>query len=805
MTNQKKLISIISIIGFLFIAVLFSVLYLSYKSQKKVLESNAINYTENISELTKDKLEGILRNIAQTPNDLQVVLENTSMKHTELTLCLRKILERNPSIYGLCAAYEKFAFDSLTEYYEPYFYRDGDSLAYVNYDILPEEYFEKDWYKTPKDLNKSTWIEPYADSTAGMRVMTTLSTPFRNKDGSVKGIIATDVFLQDFRNYLADFKILETGYVFTFSSENYILTHRDSTYIMRETMQSLSKKLNQPVLEEIADSIKTGKTGFIKVENIFNNQKSVVNYYTLSSGWGVAIIFPEKELYSELKDLQEKNIIIAVSGFILVFGVSIFVYFVFLRKIDENNKKTLEKLVVVRTVELNEKNQELIAIEEELRQNNEELLALNEDIQKQKEIILHKSEELKITASELSEKNQTLEDFNLQLKKYFTIIEQSPFAIVITDTKGRIEYVNPYFTKITGYEHKDSVGKNINFLKSGTTLKETFTNLWNTILEGKTWEGIIVNKKKDETLFTERAIITPIIDNEKIMNFVAIKEDVTELKKAEQLILDTLKTTREQKIIIENAHKNITDSINYAKTIQKSLLPNEETLKKYVADFFLMYKPKEVVSGDFYYVNKTGDDLIFAVADCTGHGVPGGFMTMIGISFLHEIILQNKIKTAGGIVDNLRQRIKETFQTFGTENKSGMDIVLCLINTKTNILQFAGAFNPLYLVRNSELIEIKGTKNPIGFYPKEVEFVNNVIQLQENDLLYLVSDGFQDQFGTRFVRKFTKSRLKELILTAHKQPLANQCELFENALNKWQGNIEQVDDITVLAFEWKIQ
>jgi serine phosphatase RsbU (regulator of sigma subunit) len=265
-------------------------------------------------------------------------------------------------------------------------------------------------------------------------------------------------------------------------------------------------------------------------------------------------------------------------------------------------------------------------------------------------------------------------------------------------------------------------------------------------------------QNEDETEFLKT--VADVISS--VLNRISLQEKLSK----------QLDTTQTQKLIIEKVHKNITDSITYAKSIQDALLTSKKIIKSYFDEYFLIFKPKEVVSGDFYYVNKIGDYIIFAVADCTGHGVPGGFITILGITYLHEIVRQAEIKDAGEVLNNLRQRIKATFRTFGTDNQNGLDIAFCAINIKTNILQYSGANNPIFIIRNNKLNEYSPTKNPIGFYPLEKDFVNSEIQLCENDLIYLFSDGLQDQFGGNDLRKFQKNRLKELFLSIHNEPFS---------------------------------
>ena len=442
-----------------------------------------------------------------------------------------------------------------------------------------------------------------------------------------------------------------------------------------------------------------------------------------------------------------------------------------------NNEIKNFKIIKEKSLKIGKQSVKLRHIDEELRQNNEELVTLNENIANQQEQLI---------------------ELNKEHKRYFIAIEQSPVTMTFTDIYGRIEYTNPQYTKLTGYTLEEVRGKKPSILQSGKTHPEVYKDLWDTLLAGKVWTGEFINKTKGGKEFIERAIISPIKDNSgKTISYVAVKEDITKLKKAEQEII-------ESKEAIEEAHKNITDSINYARTIQEALLTNNEIISSLFKDYFLFFKPKEIVSGDFYYVNKVNEYIIFAIADCTGHGVPGGFLTMLGITFLHEIVYHYETNNPGTALNLLRARIKSTFMAFSSQQNNGLDIALCAIDVSTNILQFAGAFNPLWIIRNNELIEYKATRNPIGFYPKEVDFENHEIELCDNDKLYLFSDGYQDQFGGDKNKKFTKRRLKALLLEIHQLPMIEQKNIINDKLQKWKRDYEQVDDITVMAIKWTV-
>jgi serine phosphatase RsbU (regulator of sigma subunit)/tetratricopeptide (TPR) repeat protein len=256
-----------------------------------------------------------------------------------------------------------------------------------------------------------------------------------------------------------------------------------------------------------------------------------------------------------------------------------------------------------------------------------------------------------------------------------------------------------------------------------------------------------------------------------------------------------------QKTIVELTHKDLTDSISYAQTIQEALLPTDEQIQSLLNDYFVIYNPRDVVSGDFYYAAKVGKNIIFSVADCTGHGVPGGFLTMLGISYLNDIIKRQEVNTPAEALELLRVNIKGVFEREGEINHNGLDIALCAINESTNTLLFSGAYSSLFILRNNELTEYKATKNPIGWHPKEIPFKDYTIKLQDNDLIYLFSDGYHDQFGLNN-RKFLKKRFKLLLQEIKDMPMAEQKNVLEGIFKKWQGDNPQTDDVTVMAIRW---
>ncbi len=259
-----------------------------------------------------------------------------------------------------------------------------------------------------------------------------------------------------------------------------------------------------------------------------------------------------------------------------------------------------------------------------------------------------------------------------------------------------------------------------------------------------------------------------------------------------------------QKQKIEKAHKEITDSINYASRIQAAMLPQSEIFEQCFSDYFILFQPRDVVSGDFYWVSQIHQHLLFSVADCTGHGVPGAFVSALGISLLNEITRREDIQNSYQVLEELRIQIKKTLKQTNEklDSRDGMDIAFCALNLETNILDFAGAYNSAFLIRDKQLIELKATSNPIGIYAKEKSFESQYVEIQKNDVIYLFSDGYIDQFNETNREKFKTRRFKQLLLEISHLPLEEQKEILWQTHQNWKGYSRQIDDILVLGIRF---
>ncbi|MCU4174370.1 PP2C family protein-serine/threonine phosphatase [Carboxylicivirga sp. N1Y90] len=249
-------------------------------------------------------------------------------------------------------------------------------------------------------------------------------------------------------------------------------------------------------------------------------------------------------------------------------------------------------------------------------------------------------------------------------------------------------------------------------------------------------------------------------------------------------------------------NKKLTDSINYAQKIQNASLPKEEYLKEVLPEHFILLKPRDVVSGDFYWVGEVGSKVIVVAADCTGHGVPGAIMSMFGVAYLHEIIGKNEETQPAKILNELRRIVIESLQQHEeSEVKDGMDISIVSIDKKKNELQFAGAFNPIILVRNNMLNIYPADHMPVSYGEIDRSFRNHTIKYENGDCLYMYSDGYASQFGGPKDKKLMQKGFKQLILDNHSHPMQEQKTIFNNFFEDWKGFNDQIDDVLLIGIK----
>jgi ligand-binding sensor domain-containing protein/serine phosphatase RsbU (regulator of sigma subunit) len=295
-----------------------------------------------------------------------------------------------------------------------------------------------------------------------------------------------------------------------------------------------------------------------------------------------------------------------------------------------------------------------------------------------------------------------------------------------------------------------------------------------------------------------------------------VKERTVEVVRQKDQIENQRDEIQIQHNIVTEQKKDIMDSIQYAKRIQTAAIPSEENVVNELKDLFILYKPRDVVSGDFYWMGIENGQIIMIAADCTGHGVPGAFTSMLGISMLNDIIGKESTTSPDNILNELRNNIIRSLkQTPDGESKDGMDIAILTIDKKTNNLDFAGAMNSLVIIRDANqdiitdsymeegkfrLFELKGDKMPAAIHIKMEPFKKTTIKIKSDDKFYIFSDGFEDQFGGPEHRKFMKKNLKKMLLQIHHLPMEEQKQLLVKTIDDWKGDLAQVDDILVIGF-----
>jgi len=271
---------------------------------------------------------------------------------------------------------------------------------------------------------------------------------------------------------------------------------------------------------------------------------------------------------------------------------------------------------------------------------------------------------------------------------------------------------------------------------------------------------------------------------------------------------DVIETKRDaavrQRDEISLQQKEIKASIQYARRIQSALLPSENLFESNFSDYFILYKPRDIVSGDFYWISEVHGKTIVAAGDCTGHGVPGALMSMIGITFLNEVVNVSGIVQVDQILSSMRERIIYSLDQKGVagEAQDGMDMAIISVDSNEPSLQFAGAFSPLFLIRGNDLKEIKGDRMPLGYYKTgDNPFTRHQVEIVPGDVVYLFSDGYCDQFGWRDNKKLKNKNFKQLLLDIQNIPLKAQAKVLDNHLDIWKGELDQVDDILVLGIK----
>ncbi|MGB3181201.1 MAG: PAS domain S-box protein [Cyclobacteriaceae bacterium] len=371
--------------------------------------------------------------------------------------------------------------------------------------------------------------------------------------------------------------------------------------------------------------------------------------------------------------------------------------------------------------------------------------------------------------------------------------ENSPDLITRLNDEGNIFYINPTIESYTGQPPVHFLQKNL----TETELEQTVVDQWLNILQtvGETSEKVKMEMDFPSPMgprIMQVNAIPEFNEENKFESMLVVSHDITERKHIE--------------VEIQNKNKKITESINYAKRIQGAILPDNHVIRRRLPESFIFYKARDVVSGDFPWYMQMGDDLYIAAVDCTGHGVPGALISLIGYFLLNDIVRSRKVSDPGVILDLLDEGVTQTLRQDrdGSTTKDGMDIALCKINTKTNEIQYAGAHRPLYVMKDGELEEVKGNRFPIGGgrYKNQTNFTTTTVDMKKGDSVYFCSDGFPDQFGGPDNRKFGPKRLRNLIRESQHLPMDEMHDAFDREWEGWKGDYKQTDDVLLIGIRF---
>ncbi len=418
------------------------------------------------------------------------------------------------------------------------------------------------------------------------------------------------------------------------------------------------------------------------------------------------------------------------------------------------------------------------------------------ELKHSRDTIYQQNKQLKAEIIARRKKEKELLESERKYSSLITGLNDAVFKISYPD--GKYIYISPAAYKVFGYS-KNSFYKTPHFIKK--IMHQSYLKHYEDDLE--TYWGVVptIKYKIIDPDGNERWIIQANKGTfDKDGKLIAIEGIYRNISTKEEL--------HNQKNKLEKINKDITSSIRYAQFIQNAVLPSKMFLKQFIPENFIFYMPRDIVSGDFYWIKQVNNYVAVAAADCTGHGVPGAFMSMLGIALFNEIVRLDQYPKANEILNELRKRLKASLHqdSIRGKNTDGMDVSLCILNLDTKQVQYSGANSPLFITRKNnkdevELIDVRPDRMPIGVYVRERSFTNHKIQLRTNDNIYLFSDGYIDQFGGENNDKFKTRRFKKLLISMHDESMLRQKEILFDVFDRWRSGIRQLDDVLIIGIK----
>ena len=419
---------------------------------------------------------------------------------------------------------------------------------------------------------------------------------------------------------------------------------------------------------------------------------------------------------------------------------------------------------------------------------------------------------------ELLVESKAIAEQALSKLKYQKFALDQHSIVAVTDIKGTITYANTKFCEISGYPADDLIGANHRILNSGYHEMSFFKGMYSTIGRGEVWQAEVKNRRKDGTYYWVDTTIVPYVDEKtrKPIQFIAIRTDITTRKEAELQIqrnlenLEEIVHERTSELLktaqqLEFSHDEVMSGMRYAKRIQDTVLPSVKEISNLFNDGFVYFRPKELVSGDFFWLHQKRDEIILSVVDCTGHGVPGAMMSMLGNELLNSIVISNNITQPDRVLVELdvsiSQKLKRDLASFTMND--GMDMSICSIDREAKTLTFAGAQSRGLLITKEGAIKLEPARSPIGGgVSTDMTFQSQTISYSDGDRLFLYTDGYYDQFGGEKNKKFLRKNFESFLLETSQLSLQKQKDALRDQFEKWIGREEQVDDVTVIGVEF---
>ena len=538
----------------------------------------------------------------------------------------------------------------------------------------------------------------------------------------------------------------------------------------------------------------------------FNNEKQNLYDYCL-------IRNNNKTIYSQVSKISGYNILLFLRWHktywtYLIYIISLIIIVIVIKYYTRNLKKENSQLEII----IKEKTQKIREQKEEIQQQAKSLNSINDKLS-------IKNQEINQQNIEISAQRDNLQELTKSLFQRAEEIQQQAEDLKSVNDKLSIknQEINQQNTEISAQRD------NLQELTGSLFQRTEEIKVQNEALEQQKEE--IQQQAENLNSVNEKLSIKNQEINQQNSEISAQRDNLQELTGSLFQRTEEIKVQNEeleqQKEILETKNKEINDSIEYALRIQNAALPKRKFLKDNVDDSFILFKPKDLVSGDFYWFKKIEDTIIVTAADCTGHGVPGALMSILGMAIIKEIVVGEFITHPGVILRKMRKGIISALdQDLDSTEKDGMDMSLISINKNEKIIQYAGAFNSLYIIRpiincteNYEfmieafktedyiLYEIKPDKMPISIYIKMDRFTTHEFNYKAGDMFYMFSDGYADQFGGPKQKKFKYKPFKKLLLENANKPMSKQKETLDQVISKWQGNLEQVDDIVVIGIK----